>query len=260
MLKAKATVHGAISIVNAIPTGRGAVMGISLRTEATAQAMRGTGIRLASGADSARLIQNTVRLSVPPEMLREYEISISIKSEIPMGYGLKSSSSISVAAALASAALFDSCPNDLMALQASADASIKSRVSITGAYDDACGCCYGGFVVTDNAKRRMLRREPADPDLIAVIFIPARKQRRNPRNLLDRAEAFDGAWNLANESRYWEAMTANGIAAAPILGVGCGTDRRSAPRRGAGSVSVRKRPCRGRRRPSGQCSERQEGI
>jgi len=218
MLKTKAIVHGAISIVNAIPTGKGATMGISLRTEAVVQARRGTGIHLVSGADNTNLIQSTVRMSVPPEMLSEYEISISVRSEIPMGYGLKSSSSISTAVALASAKLFDSGQLDRLVLQASVDASIESGVSITGAYDDACGCYYGGIVVTDNIKCKTLLRKPVEEDLTAVIFIPANKRRKNPRRLRDKRDAFNSAWNLAMSSRYWDAMTVNGITAAPILG------------------------------------------
>ena len=32
-------------------------------------------------------------------------------------------------------------------------------VSITGAYDDACSCYYGGFNVTDNAKKKRMSFE-----------------------------------------------------------------------------------------------------
>ena len=55
-------------------------------------------------------------------------------------------------------------------LLAGVDASIESNVSITGAYDDACSCYYGGFNVTDNAKKKRIRFEKCPSNLIAVIF------------------------------------------------------------------------------------------
>jgi len=44
MTAVKATVNGAISIVNAIATGRGAALGISLKVDATVDVTTGTGI------------------------------------------------------------------------------------------------------------------------------------------------------------------------------------------------------------------------
>ena len=44
----KVTIHGAISIVNAIATGKGATLGISNKVEVTASITSGKGIRLES--------------------------------------------------------------------------------------------------------------------------------------------------------------------------------------------------------------------
>ena len=41
---AKAVMHGAVSIVNAIATGNGATLGISLNVESTIEATQGSGI------------------------------------------------------------------------------------------------------------------------------------------------------------------------------------------------------------------------
>ena len=48
MAKAKATVHGAISLVNAIAIQKGATLGIALKVEATVEASSGKGIILQS--------------------------------------------------------------------------------------------------------------------------------------------------------------------------------------------------------------------
>ena len=48
MAKAKATVHGAISLVNAIATQKGATLGIELQVDATIETSLGKGISIQS--------------------------------------------------------------------------------------------------------------------------------------------------------------------------------------------------------------------
>ena len=55
---------------------------------------------------------------------------------------------------MACAKLFKPNMNDTEILNAGVKASIETKVSLTGAYDDACACYYGGFVVTDNYKKK----------------------------------------------------------------------------------------------------------
>ncbi|MFQ5573574.1 MAG: shikimate kinase, partial [Nitrosopumilaceae archaeon] len=159
MTAAKATLHGAISIVNAIAVGKGATLGISLKTEATVKTSQGKGVilELDNKTISSRLVNRVVQKVVPKKVLDKTKLKISIRSEIPTGYGLKSSSAISSAVALACAKLFRPKWSDYQILIAGVDASIETKVSITGAYDDACGCYYGGFVVTDNYKRKIIK-------------------------------------------------------------------------------------------------------
>ena len=72
---------------------------------------------------------------------------------------------------------------DQQILLAGVDASIESKVSITGAYDDACSCYYGGFNVTDNAKKKRIHFEKGPVNMIAVIFIPKNRKRGNLKKL-----------------------------------------------------------------------------
>ena len=48
MVKTKATVHGAVSLVNAISNQKGATLGISLKVEATVETSPGKGISIQS--------------------------------------------------------------------------------------------------------------------------------------------------------------------------------------------------------------------
>jgi shikimate kinase len=219
MAKVKATVHGAISLVNAIAIKKGATLGIALKVEATVEASSGKGITLQSKNKSlsSRLINKTVEKIVSKKDLEQNKITITLDSEIPTGYGLKSSSAISSAVALACAKIFKPKLTDQEILLAGVDASIESKVSITGAFDDACSCYYGGFNVTDNAKKKRIHFEKGPTNLSVVIFIPKNRKRGNLKNLKALSVIFENAWEMARKTNYWEAMIINGLTAATIL-------------------------------------------
>ena len=219
MLQAQATLHGAVSIVNAIATGKGATLGISLKTKAIVKISPGSGVSIESRNKtiSSRLINRVVQKVVPKSELEKFKVEIVLESDIPTGYGLKSSSAISSAVSLACAKLFRQKWTDKQILLAGVDASIESRVSITGAYDDACGCYYGGFAVTDNYKRKIIKMEKGPKNLAAVIFIPKSRKRGNVKNLKNLRPIFEQAWELARDSDYWNAMILNGLATSTIL-------------------------------------------
>ena len=166
---------------------------------------------------SSRLINNVIRKIVPKNELEKTKMKISLESEIPTGYGLKSSSAISSSVALACAKLFRPKWSDNQILLAGVDASIESKVSITGAFDDACGCYYGGYAVTDNYKRKIIKSEKGPKNLVSVIFIPRSRKRGNVKNLKNLSPVFEQAWNLARNSNYWNAMVLNGLATSTIL-------------------------------------------
>ncbi|MFB5646960.1 MAG: shikimate kinase [Candidatus Nitrosomaritimum yanchengensis] len=219
MVKAGAVVHGAVSLVNAIANKKGATLGISLSVEATVETTPGKGITILSKNKtlSSRLINKTIEKILTKKDLEENKIVVNLESEIPTGYGLKSSSAISSAVALACAKIFKPNMTDQQILLAGVDASIESKVSITGAYDDACSCYFGGFNVTDNAKKKIVHSEKIPSNLVAVIFIPKNRKRVNVKNLKMLSSVFDNAWKLAKNSNYWEAMIINGLATSTIL-------------------------------------------
>jgi len=219
MAKVKATIHGAVSLVSAIANKKGATLGISLKVEATIETSKGKGITIQSENKSlsSRLINKTIEKIVSQKDLEKNKITITLTSEIPTGYGLKSSSAISSVIALACAKIFKPKLTDQQILLAGVEASIESKVSITGAYDDACSCYYGGFNVTDNEKRNRIHFEKAPSNLIAVIFIPKNRKRGNLKKLKILSPIFNNAWELAKGKKYWESMTINGLATSSIL-------------------------------------------
>ena len=219
MSKVKATVHGAISIVSAIASGKGAALGITPKVEVIMESMPGSGISIKSGSQnlSSRLITRTIEKIVSKKQLSETKLNLLLNSEMPTGYGLKSSSAISSVVALAAAKLFKQKIDDSKILLAGVNASIETKVSLTGAYDDACACYYGGFMVTDNYKRKIISSKKAPTNLKVVIFIPKSRKRGNIKKLKTLNTVFERAWNFAKNEDYWNAMILNGFATSSIL-------------------------------------------
>ena len=88
---ARATIHSAISIVNAIATGRGAALGISKKVNVEMETSRGNGIiiEVENKSMSSRLINKVIRKIVSKNELSKTKLKISLDSEVPTGYGLK---------------------------------------------------------------------------------------------------------------------------------------------------------------------------
>ena len=219
MTVVKATIHGAISIVNAIATGKGAALGISKKVNVEMETSHGNGIviEIQNRPMKSRLINRVIQKIVPKSELSKTKLRISLNSEIPTGYGLKSSSAISTAVAMVCAKLFKPGMSDFEILNVGVVASIETKVSLTGAYDDACACYYGGFVVTDNYNKKIIHSEKCLNRVSAVIFIPKSRKRGNVRKLKTSSDVFEQAWNLAKKSDYWNAMILNGLATSTIL-------------------------------------------
>jgi shikimate kinase len=216
--KARAIVHGAISIVNAIATGQGSALGISLKVTAEVEFQRGHGVRVVTGKNSDKLINNIIQKTIPKEIIDNNMITIKIDSEIPIGYGLKSSSAVSNAVALAcSQVASDEDINDYVILEVAARSSLEAKVSVTGAYDDATACYFGGFTVTDNYSRRIMRKERAPENLCAIIFLPDNPTRGDMQKLRNLSDIFNDAFSFAESGQYWKAMKLNGVLASAAL-------------------------------------------
>ncbi len=215
----ESNVHGAISIVNAIATGNGATLGIDTFVKTRLETKDGNGIYITADNKtiSSRLINRVIQNSVPKKQLEKIRLELDFESNIPTGYGLKSSSAISTGVVMACSKAFNRKLTDKQILKIGVQSSIESKVSITGAYDDACGCYYGGFNVTNNYKRNLVFRHPAPNNLQAVIFLPKSRKRGNVKNLKNFKSAFEKAWELAKNNDYWNASILNGIATSSIL-------------------------------------------
>ena len=216
-ISTKATVHGAISIVNAIATGKGSALGISLETTAEIHMRQGEG-KIFHNNRNGHLFKYIIHNSIPKKILQCNDIFLTISSDIPIGFGLKSSSAVSSAVSLACYGLLEGSIDDFKVLDTAVNASRKAKVTITGAYDDSTACYFGGFVITDNYSNKLLRRENGPFNLLSIILLPNNTARKNPLKLKILPEFFEQAIQSAENSDYWKAMTLNGLLVSSLMG------------------------------------------
>jgi len=213
--------HGAVTIINAIATGKGSALGISLETKATVE-LNDSGkitakIKNSPGEDT-KLMELCTRY-VFNHFDVDYGAKIETDSNIPIAKGLKSSSAAANAVVLATVnSILKKTPefkkpSDMDIINLGVNAAIKAKVTITGAFDDASASYLGGFVVTDNEKRKILKAEKMKP-LDVLLFVPKGRvytiKIDVDRTKLLRKEVLT-AWKEALKGNIYPAMNLNGV-------------------------------------------------
>jgi shikimate kinase len=225
-MKGRGTAFGAVSIVNAIAGGKGATASIALKTEAVVEIekQRGPWRVTVNGKEArSRLAVEVVRGVLESKGFDAGKLACKIETEstIPPGTGLKSSSSSSVAVALAAlGALGESTYDATRVLNYSVEASLSAGVSITGALDDAASCLMGGINHADNLKRRVIKTQVFESPLRVVIKVPKQRNRRDSMKLgfVRRfSNLADAAFVMSLAGDIWNAMILNGIIYSSIL-------------------------------------------
>lgn len=222
----EAVAHGAATIINAIATGRGAAFGVDLWTKAqvklTDDVGNVEGRVLSEPSEDTTLIREAV-LAVFRRFRVDGELGAYAETEsnIPIAKGLKSSSVAANALILATVAALGKKMEDIEVLNLSVDAAVRAKTTITGAFDDTCASFFGNIVVTDNFKRKMLRRFDVEEDLEVLFHIPPQKSYTftsdvNRMKLI--APQVEVAFKEALSGNYWAALTLNGILYSAALG------------------------------------------
>ena len=218
--------YGAVSIVNALCSGRGVTLGIQLKTSAKVyvEKKKGTWSCYVNGTEyDSRLPVEVVRvaLSSMGKDPSEYSGRIETDTELPIGVGLKSSSSSSCAIAEAVYSAFEKNADLGMILRLSADASISAGASITGAMDDSASCIIGGMNFVDNISRNILRSKEIGKEYYVLIILPPYRSRRPILDIqeIKKFEVIsDSLFRMAMQGQVWEAMTLNGLLCSSLIG------------------------------------------
>jgi len=224
--KAEAIAHGAATIVNAIALGKGAAFGVDLWTKAevklTDESNEITGEITSDPTESTVLIAKTVsRVFKHFNVEKRFGAKVKTWSTIPAARGLKSSSAAANAIALATVAALGETLEDVEVVQLGVDAAFDAKVTITGAFDDACASFLGGAVVTDNLERKLLRRVALPNDLTVLFHVPYKKAYTIDSDV-NRLKTFkplvEVAYNEAIKGNFWAALSLNGAIYSSALG------------------------------------------
>jgi len=223
--------HGAITVINAIPCGIGATVGIDLRTMSEFKVSGSKrSVRIVNDPDedttmACICVKNTFRYFDEEE---PEGWSLTVDSQIPVSRGLKSSSSacnsiISSVAEWISKEYgkgFEGCDGTIEMIRLGVRCAKEANVTVTGSFDDACGCHLGGLVITDNRNDEIIMRKDIDEKDI-ILLVPDMKIRK-PSIDRSRFHAF-ASLSLENaelaKKDWCAALTKNGSLVAKAVGI-----------------------------------------
>jgi shikimate kinase len=237
------TANAAISVVNALPLGIGAAVGIDWPATATAELGRG-GPHEPSLVVTPRAARTPLVRSASAAARTRFSprvpgaLRLRVRSSIPRGRGLKSSSAVASAVALATARACGRDPTPRAIARISAEVGRSVGVSATGAFDDALAGLVSYVVVTNNRNDTVLRRYPLPPALAVALWIPPGRHPASPtvRQRFGRDRTLARRSVDAALDRDWAAaMTANSRLVESAMGYRY--ERLHATLRAAGAVA-----------------------
>lgn len=221
-MKGSGKSYGAVTIVNAIPSGRGCSMCVDLPLEAEVEFTRGPGISFKNFGDKCddRLVKACLNVVSERFRVAYAGARVIVRSQIPVSRGLKSSSAASNAIVLAASRALGQEVSAQEVLEMATEASLRAGVSVTGAYDDAAASLLGGIAVTDNLGKRVISRFDVDEGLRVLIHVPPtriEKPSLELEPLRGARKLFDELVEMALSKKFWTAMTLNGALYASLM-------------------------------------------
>jgi shikimate kinase len=173
-------------------------------------------------SEDVRLIEICARKVLEHlELEQAYGARVVTESEIPIAVGLSSSSAAANAAILATFSALGEKPKPKIAIDLGIDAAFEAGVTVTGAFDDAAASFFGCGVVTDNSKRRILKKFKLNPELGIVIYVPSTKSYTSQIDVTKIKmfrKLIEIAHDQAMQGNIFGALTLNGLLHSNALG------------------------------------------
>ena len=200
-------------------TGMGAAFGVDLYTEAQVKLTDEPGVikaKITCDLSEKTVLAEKTAMRVLQLFQEEEKHGAEIKtsSNIPIAKGLKSSSVAANAIALATVAALGKTLDDLEIVKLGVEAAFDAKATITGAFDDACASYFGGIVVTDNLKRKIIKQSAFEEDLAILFLVPPQKAYSADADV-ERVKSLKPlvqvAFDEALVGRFCEALTLNGL-------------------------------------------------
>jgi len=196
--------YGGLSIINAIPSGIGAVIPIDLQFNTIIS----TGPGILDEMDF-RILKEIFNIEF-------HQIRIEKKSQIPQGVGLKSSSAYT-SSLIGEYFRYSGRKIPLIKIaRLSSKVSKKYGLSITGAFDDAMASLSSKLVMTENSKNKVLMMQKV-PKMKVIIAIPDFKR---PNDMFERLKRVDSSEALyySFKGNFSRAAIINGYQIGKALG------------------------------------------
>ncbi|MDR0335243.1 MAG: shikimate kinase [Methanomassiliicoccaceae archaeon] len=224
--------HGAITVINAIPCGIGATVGVELTTKAIFKVRgdRRTVDIINDTKENTEMARICVRNTYEHFRIEEPKgWSLEINSQIPISRGLKSSSSACNAIVSSVAGIisrdhgkgFDATEESVLdMIRLGVRCAREANVTVTGAFDDACGCHLGGLVITDNRNDMLIGRSEVDIHDV-ILLVPDTKIRKPSLDVNAFRKMADASRELVNkvDNDWYSVLTANGELIARAAGI-----------------------------------------
>lgn len=218
----KGTAYSAVSVINAIPCGIGATIGIELCTEAKfIPGGPSLNIIIENDPDEDTLLARLCVLRTL-EKLQSSETTgeLRIQSQIPISRGLKSSSAAANAIITAVSRSHNIELDPMEVVRLGVRCALEAGVSVTGAFDDACGSMFGGLVMTDNRSNEVLMTQDLKP-MDVILYVPTLKITKKDERLKLLREVCEQMQTIIAlvEKDPFTAMNKNGELISSILGL-----------------------------------------
>lgn len=211
---------GSATIINAIATGYGSAFGIGLNIKCKAKTQNNSiTAKNDVGADT-KFMEDCARNVFETYGISEEEFGLDIKtaSTLPMASGLSSSSALSNGITAITAKIISEefnlnplAPNDIINL--AIESSLKAKVTITGAFDDATASYLGGLVITNNKQHEIIHKEKMENYPI-LVYMPEQISKSGNSNV-ERMKLLSPlvkvAFEFAIKKDYFNALNLNGL-------------------------------------------------
>ncbi|MDR0913441.1 MAG: shikimate kinase [Methanobrevibacter sp.] len=208
---------GSATIVNAISTGFGAAFGIGLNISLKGKLIS-SGIKCSSDIGADTNLMHVCIENVLDFYDVETGVEISTKTSLPQASGLSSSSALSNGVTKLVGDLvaneFNLKPlKPYEILNLAIESSLITKVSITGAFDDAAASFFGGIAVTNNIERKIIIKEKMENNKV-LIYMPdimSNTANSDVKKMKLLAPYVELAFDFARKKDYFKALNLNGI-------------------------------------------------
>jgi len=214
--------HGAVSVLHALGAGYGCSIGIDLSTRVQ---LRDAPVKR-KPEDSHGLLPAVVTAwqEAGLTMPEAEELFWAVRSDLPIGRGIKSSSALSIAAIHALMEATETELENHQKVDIAANAQLAAECSLTGSVDDNWASLEAGWKVVDPSQPAangiLLEGEVPDIDDWTVLVIDRgpRENPPDPERFQLAAQQFQLAIQAIEAGNLFNAMIQNGRAVATATG------------------------------------------